>query len=218
MAAGSSRERLDLHAALGRAHEQDASARRGRGRQRGRAHARCRRPARRARDRTVMPLMSMPRMADATAQPPSALRASLTPPALPRPPTSTWALTTTAAGAVVEVGLRLGACLVGADRRSTRPARAGRHARAAPWRGTPGASREPEDSVGLRLIVRRHSMGSGRGRCAAQCRDGRRCRRGGCPVPTPSLRAARALVRRRPPIGRDASPALRAPCSSGPAS
>ena len=44
---------------------------------------------------TVWPLMSMPRMSVARACASSALAASLTPPALPRPPTFTCALTTT---------------------------------------------------------------------------------------------------------------------------
>ena len=45
--------------------------------------------------RTVMPLMSMPRMAPATSPASSTDPASFTPPALPRPPTRTWALMTT---------------------------------------------------------------------------------------------------------------------------
>src|SRR5688500_15266937 len=45
--------------------------------------------------RTVMPLMSMPRMAPATRSASSGDPASFTPPALPRPPTRTWALITT---------------------------------------------------------------------------------------------------------------------------
>ena len=43
-----------------------------------------------------MPLMSMPRIRPATASASAASLASFTPPALPRPPTSTWALMTTA--------------------------------------------------------------------------------------------------------------------------
>ena len=45
--------------------------------------------------RTVMPLMSMPRIELATRSASSVLAASFTPPALPRPPTRTWALMTT---------------------------------------------------------------------------------------------------------------------------
>src|ERR1019366_6403827 len=44
---------------------------------------------------TTWPLMSRPRMLPAWVRTSSALSASLTPPALPRPPTFTWALTTT---------------------------------------------------------------------------------------------------------------------------
>src|ERR1700741_4551136 len=44
---------------------------------------------------TTWPLMSMPRMFPACVRTSSALLASLMPPALPRPPTCTWALTTT---------------------------------------------------------------------------------------------------------------------------
>ena len=61
--------------------------------------------------RTVMPLMSMPRMAAATVSASSALDASFTPPALPRPPTRTWALITTALGAGRQDPLRGGARL-----------------------------------------------------------------------------------------------------------
>src|SRR5215218_2470491 len=45
--------------------------------------------------RTVIPLMDIPRIASATCSASSSLAASLTPPALPRPPTSTCALITT---------------------------------------------------------------------------------------------------------------------------
>src|SRR5437762_3588169 len=45
--------------------------------------------------RTVIPLMSIPRMAPAIISAWSGKPASLTPPALPRPPTRTWALITT---------------------------------------------------------------------------------------------------------------------------
>ena len=44
---------------------------------------------------TVWPLMSMPRIAAAAAAASSGPVASFTPPALPRPPTLTWAFTTT---------------------------------------------------------------------------------------------------------------------------
>jgi hypothetical protein len=44
---------------------------------------------------TVWPLMSMPRMFPAWVRTSSASAASLMPPALPRPPTCTWAFTTT---------------------------------------------------------------------------------------------------------------------------
>ena len=44
---------------------------------------------------TVWPLMSIPRMAAAFSCASSGEVASLTPPALPRPPVLTWALTTT---------------------------------------------------------------------------------------------------------------------------
>ena len=58
-----------------------------------------------------MPLMSMPRIAAATRSASSALEASFTPPALPRPPTRTWALMTTALGAAAEDPLGGGARL-----------------------------------------------------------------------------------------------------------
>src|SRR5215213_11591774 len=45
--------------------------------------------------RTVMPLICIPRIASATCSASSSDDASFTPPALPRPPTSTWALITT---------------------------------------------------------------------------------------------------------------------------
>ena len=45
---------------------------------------------------TVWPLMSMPRIAAAFSRASSGVLASFTPPALPRPPVFTWALTTTA--------------------------------------------------------------------------------------------------------------------------
>ena len=45
--------------------------------------------------RTVTPLMFIPRMAAALSAASSGVAASLTPPALPRPPTSTCALTAT---------------------------------------------------------------------------------------------------------------------------
>src|SRR6188474_562981 len=45
--------------------------------------------------RTVNPLMSIPRIAPATSAASSRDPASFTPPALPRPPTRTWALMTT---------------------------------------------------------------------------------------------------------------------------
>src|SRR3954454_22292976 len=44
---------------------------------------------------TMCPLMSRPRMASAFASASSGVSASLTPPALPRPPVLTWAFTTT---------------------------------------------------------------------------------------------------------------------------
>ena len=85
---------LDLDAALGRAHQQDPRSARSRTADevellddvRGRpdedlAH--------------VMPLMSMPRICAATRSASSGDPASFTPPALPRPPTRTWALMTT---------------------------------------------------------------------------------------------------------------------------
>src|SRR2546429_126631 len=53
--------------------------------------------------RTVMPLMSMPRIWPAAPSASVALPASLTPPALPRPPTSTWALTTTRSAPVARI-------------------------------------------------------------------------------------------------------------------
>ena len=56
---------------------------------------RCRRPGRSSRVCTVWPLMSMPRIWPAPARPPRRRSASLTPPALPRPPVFTCALTTT---------------------------------------------------------------------------------------------------------------------------
>src|SRR4029079_3009833 len=45
--------------------------------------------------RTMKPLMSIPRIAPAPSRASSVDPASFTPPALPRPPTSTWALITT---------------------------------------------------------------------------------------------------------------------------
>src|SRR5438094_393346 len=53
--------------------------------------------------RTVMPLMSMPRIRRATPSASVTVSASLTPPALPRPPTSTWALTTTRSAPVARI-------------------------------------------------------------------------------------------------------------------
>ena len=54
-----------------------------------------------------MPLMSMPRIcAGDGARPPRPMPASFTPPALPRPPTSTWALMTTLPAPAVEEPLR----------------------------------------------------------------------------------------------------------------
>src|SRR3954471_8351617 len=47
--------------------------------------------------RVMWPLMSSPRMSSARARALSGSSASLTPPALPRPPVFTWALTTTGA-------------------------------------------------------------------------------------------------------------------------
>jgi hypothetical protein len=44
---------------------------------------------------TVTPLMSSPMISRARASASAGSAASFTPPALPRPPTSTWALTTT---------------------------------------------------------------------------------------------------------------------------
>ena len=44
---------------------------------------------------TVVPLMSRPMISPARSAASSGVAASFTPPALPRPPTSTWALTTT---------------------------------------------------------------------------------------------------------------------------
>ena len=44
---------------------------------------------------TTWPLMSRPRISAARSAASSGLRAILTPPALPRPPVFTWALTTT---------------------------------------------------------------------------------------------------------------------------
>ena len=45
--------------------------------------------------RTVCPRMSRPRIAAAASRASAGVRASLMPPALPRPPVCTWALTTT---------------------------------------------------------------------------------------------------------------------------
>ena len=56
---------------------------------------------------TMWPLMSMPRMSWARALASSGLSASFTPPALPRPPTFTCALTTTGAAISRAIASRL---------------------------------------------------------------------------------------------------------------
>ena len=57
---------------------------------------------------TVWPLMSMPRISPAFSTASCGSLASFTPPALPRPPILTWALTTTSAAVLLGCGLGVG--------------------------------------------------------------------------------------------------------------
>ena len=86
---------LDLHAALGRGHRQERPVGRGRAGRRSSTPPGCRAPGSTSTRCTVWPLMSMPRIARAASAASSGVRATFTPPALPRPPTLTCALTTT---------------------------------------------------------------------------------------------------------------------------
>ena len=91
-----------------------------------------------------MPLMSMPRIAPATASASSAVRASFTPPALPRPPTSTCALTTTPSAPAARNACGLGAGL----------ARIARHG---PRRDRQAGTREQRLGV---VLLELHGLGS----------------------------------------------------------
>ena len=91
--------------------------------------------------RTVMPLISMPRIAPRPARPRRASAASFTPPALPRPPTSTCALMTTCRSSVARnpsAAARASAGVCATSQAGTgRPGRRG-----ASWRRLPGSSRD----------------------------------------------------------------------------
>ena len=88
----------------------------------------------------------------AVATPPAASAASLTPPALPRPPVFTWALTTTAADALRPPPAPL--------RRDARPRRAGRARRASRRGPSPGTRTGPPL---VRPVCRKGASGPERG-------------------------------------------------------
>ena len=101
-----------------------------------------------------MPLMSMPEDRARRPLPPRPARAaSFTPPALPRPPTRTWALMTTLPAPAAR-NRSAAARASSACGRPPTPGRAGPGRRAATWRRLPGSSRRATASG---------SVGSGRG-------------------------------------------------------
>src|SRR6266487_4417847 len=147
--------------------------------------------------RTVWPLMSMPRIAAAFCSASAGSAASRTPPALPRPPVLTWALTTTAVPSRSATARACSAVSATSPGRTGTPCAANSSLAWYSLRSTAAAYRAPRGvrSATIRRAARSgggHGQGGGPGASATGVGD-----RLQAPVGLPDL------VRDRAPIQQD---------------